>query len=839
MRSCLPGLLAIVAVLAAAPPAAGQTDPYRPPLYWSVYEDHILKEQAGVQDNYISESELQADVDWVDANLKPYGYTLIAMDGWGDVSRLSEHGYRASHSAHWTHDFAWWSAYLQSRGMKLGMYGNPLWIHVPLSDTTTRIVGTSIPVSSLIDPNEQAAFSWVQVDRPGAEQYVKGCIAYYADMGIDYFRVDFLSWYETGYDRNLGTVGPSRPHQDYVTALRWMREASDSLGVYLSLVMPNLFNEAEVERQYGRMFRIDSDTGSGGWWQFSDQDRGHRFAEWSQYADAMDGLTYWSYLSGRNLVRLDGDFIRINTFGTASEKRTVLSAHVLAGGPVAVADEYSTIGDDVWVYQNSELLALHDDGFVGHPLTNDPTDESSQIWTGELTNGDWIVGLFNREGDIRTRSLGFDGLGFSGGASVRDLWQHASLGTLDSISVDLPPHGSMVLRLSDAPAACTPQSITFDPIADRVYGDPPFTPSASASSGLPVSFEVALGPAEVVGDQVALTGGNGTVYVVATQAGDETWCAAIPRVRSFTVTGGHQPAMYLAGTFTGWAPDIPLALEGDVWVADSVRIDAGAQEMKFLNTSDWSGDDWGNGDGLAGTVTLTTGGGANTTFTSLGLGLYRVTFNDITLEYSVQKSAGLHQPAMYVAGTFTGWAPNIPMTLIGGVWTAEGVALGAGSHELKFANTTDWTGDDWGNATGLSGAVTLTTGGAPNVSFAVPDSGAYDIRFDDLNLVYEIVASGSPTGVGGTRPYRTALLGSSPNPAVTEARIEYELGARRHVRLTVFDVQGRRVLEPIDEDQSAGPHSVRLDTSGLPNGVYFYRLEAGAQGQSRRLIVLR
>ena len=25
-------------------------------------------------------------------------------------------------------------------------------------------------------------------------------------MGIKYLRVDFLSWFESGYDRNLGTV---------------------------------------------------------------------------------------------------------------------------------------------------------------------------------------------------------------------------------------------------------------------------------------------------------------------------------------------------------------------------------------------------------------------------------------------------------------------------------------------------------------------------------------------------------------------------------------------------------------------------------------------------------
>jgi len=66
--------------------------------------------------------------------------------------------------------------------MTLGIYGDPLWIHVGKNDTTTKIAGTNINVSSLIDTSEVASFTWVQVDRPGAEEYIKGCIKYYADM---------------------------------------------------------------------------------------------------------------------------------------------------------------------------------------------------------------------------------------------------------------------------------------------------------------------------------------------------------------------------------------------------------------------------------------------------------------------------------------------------------------------------------------------------------------------------------------------------------------------------------------------------------------------------------
>jgi len=613
-----------------------QTNSYYAPLSWSVYEYHIVQEQAGVPDNYVPESVLLANIDWVDANLKTLGYDLICIDGWGDVSQVNENGYRVSHSAHWAHDYAWWAGELQSRGMNLGMYDNPLWIHMNAVAAGATIVGTEIPVESLVDYGEDALwFTWVQIDRPGAEEYVKGCVQHYADMGIEYLRVDFLSWYETGYDRNLGTVGPSRPRAYYETALRWMREACDANGMYLSLVMPNMFYEGELERRYGHSTRVNEDCGEGTWWRFSDKDRGYRYAEWSQYATAFDGYTYWSHIAGRDSIDLDGDFVRINTFETDVEKRAVVSAHLMAGGPVSVADQYDTIGDDIWIYQNAEMLALNSDGFVGEPLTNDPTDESSQVWTGQTTNGDWIVGLFNREAETRTRSLAFGDLGLTGPVKVRDLWQHADLGMMTSVSSAVPPHGCLVLRVTDEMCSCAQQSITFDPIADRVYGAADFAPPATASSGLPVEFEVALGPASIEDGKVHLMGQNGTVFVVALQPGDESYCAALPEVRSFEVTGGHQAVMYVAGTFTGWSPNIPMSLVDDVWVAEGVQIEAGYHELKFANTNDWSGDDWGNATGLIGFAQLATGGAPNIAFTIPETGLYDIRFDDIHLAYSI------------------------------------------------------------------------------------------------------------------------------------------------------------------------------------------------------------
>lgn len=441
-------ILLAPALLAMVTTAAAQANPFKAPLYWSVYENQIVKEQAGLHDVHISEEEWLANINWVDKNLKPFGYTMICIDGWGDVSQINENGYRTSHSRHWEHDYAWWSAHLRERGMKLGMYGNPLWIHVDPHDTERMIPGTDIPVSSLIDPGEQTRhFTWVQVDRPGAEQYVKGWIRFYAAMGVDYFRIDFLSWYEDGWDRWEGTTGPKRPREHYVTALRWMREAADETGLFLSLVMPHLYHDAEAEARYGHMIRINEDTGHGTWSKWSDWFRGEKRTGWSVYANAVDGLTYWSRIAGRGRVILDPDFIRLNTFADDNEKMSVISLCLMAGAPITVADQHDTIGDNLRFYTNRELLALNHDGFVGTPLTHDPTDERSQIWTGKMSNGDWIVGLFNRESEPRVREIRFSTLGFAGQAQVRDLWSHENLGVMRSFRAEIPPRGCRILRI--------------------------------------------------------------------------------------------------------------------------------------------------------------------------------------------------------------------------------------------------------------------------------------------------------------------------------------------------------------------------------------------------------
>ena len=70
-----------------------------------------------------------------------------------------------------------------------------------------------------------------------------------------------------------------------------------------------------------------------------------------------------------------------------------------------------------------------------------------------------------------------------------------------------------------------PQAISFGALSRQVVGDAPFALSATASSGLPVSFSLLSGPAIVTGNVLTMTGA-GLVVLRASQSGDATYAPA-------------------------------------------------------------------------------------------------------------------------------------------------------------------------------------------------------------------------------------------------------------------------------------------------------------------------
>ena len=426
----------------------------RAPLYWSVYEHCWLKEKAGEQHIDITQAQWDSIINWVATNLKPYGYEMICTDGF--IPMLAENGapYMTRYGSITLKELI---KKCKAKGLKVGVYDNPLWIH---GDDSVHVRGTKdVTIGDLRYRSSDKVlhkdttdrwFSWVVATRPGAKAYIDGFFKHYHDLGVDFIRMDFLSWYEDGFDRNMGRVGRGYGRDSYALALQYICEAARKYGVFTSLVMPHLYEKAMLEARYGNMIRVVADTGDGGWKHFSAAHRGQFFPTWPNYDNMFDGFIYWSSLSGRDKIILDGDFTRLNTFANANEMESVISLQLLAGGPIAVADCPSSIGNRVSFYQNKELLRLNKERFVGKPLSVDHHDVRSQIWAGKLTDGSWIIGFFNREDTPQVRQIDFRQLGLKGKWHIRDMWKHTDERPNEAYQVTLAPHACKVIHLTKA-----------------------------------------------------------------------------------------------------------------------------------------------------------------------------------------------------------------------------------------------------------------------------------------------------------------------------------------------------------------------------------------------------
>jgi hypothetical protein len=426
----------------------------RPGLQWVTYGYNQPRNAN------IPEAEWKRNIDWFIANFRRYGYDTICTDGWIESSqRVNRNGYIIAQNDEWQHDFAYWIEYLRRRGMKLSIYYNPFWItQSARADRSIRVAGRpDIAVADLTadwDPFTPDKIYWLDPNKDGAKEYAQGMVRYFRRLGAVRIRSDFLSWFDTGWDQNLGQIQREHGRESYLKLITWLDEAAGE-DMTVSLVLPNMDFHGSAERSVGDSFRVDDDAGDGGWdWLSAGRQTWRPF--WTQWSNPFTGFTGWADVNGPGLIGLDGDFLISSGFATDDERRTAISLFTLAGSPICVSDTVDTIGDHAWVFQNPELIALNLDGFAGKPVFTsnhgfnwDPGARDTERWVGQTTDGSWVVGLFNRGDVAATRSIDFAAtLGLSDPVPVRDLWTHTDLGPHTSYAAELPAHGCVVLRLS-------------------------------------------------------------------------------------------------------------------------------------------------------------------------------------------------------------------------------------------------------------------------------------------------------------------------------------------------------------------------------------------------------
>lgn len=93
-------------------------------------------------------------------------------------------------------------------------------------------------------------------------------------------------------------------------------------------------------------------------------------------------------------------------------------------------------------------------------------------------------------------------------------------------------------------------------------------------------------------------------------------------------------------------------------------------------------------------------------------------------------------------------------------------------------------------------------------------------------------------------PNMFVLHNNYPNPFNPITQISYELPQNEFVKLTVYDLAGRKVKELVNSYQLAGRKTIQWDATNtmaqhVSAGVYFYQITIGDVSQAKKMVLLK
>jgi len=88
-------------------------------------------------------------------------------------------------------------------------------------------------------------------------------------------------------------------------------------------------------------------------------------------------------------------------------------------------------------------------------------------------------------------------------------------------------------------------------------------------------------------------------------------------------------------------------------------------------------------------------------------------------------------------------------------------------------------------------------------------------------------------------PRSISLSQNYPNPFNPGTKIKFSLPQSGSATLKIYNMLGQEVATLVDGELVAGPHEIDWRPSGLPSGVYSYRLQAGDHSESKQLLLLK
>jgi len=112
------------------------------------------------------------------------------------------------------------------------------------------------------------------------------------------------------------------------------------------------------------------------------------------------------------------------------------------------------------------------------------------------------------------------------------------------------------------------------------------------------------------------------------------------------------------------------------------------------------------------------------------------------------------------------------------------------------------------------------------------------IQWVGFDSAHGVIAS-EPAAVEEEGQAAFGVDAAYPNPANPTTTIGFTLAEAGHVTVDIYNVAGQKVNTLVDDEMSAGKHSVVWDGSGFSAGVYFYTVKSGNFSKTMKVTLLK
>jgi hypothetical protein len=252
----------------------------------------------------------------------------------------------------------------------------------------------------------------------------------------------------------------------------------------------------------------------------------------------------------------DSELALVNVLiaGNDGERGDALSVQSSGAGGATVAMNYVTLADNYRTAGDAAATVHSDGAQITYVLANtlvsgNPVAFAASANSQPSTVTVQSVLIDNNVNSVISGTVTITGTPLRGVAGYVGAGDYHLTNTSDAIDQgnNLPPlfdldgavrpqgAASEIGAYEFTPTGVSTQTISFAPLPDKLVSDPPFSVSATASSGLPVAFaSLTTAVCTVSGNTVTLVA-TGTCTIEATQPGNASFAAAPPVSQSFAV----------------------------------------------------------------------------------------------------------------------------------------------------------------------------------------------------------------------------------------------------------------------------------------------------------------